>query len=231
MAEKFLHGVEVLEIDAGPRPVRTVRSGVIGIVGTAPDAAGAVAATLTTGRVAANNAITFTAAGPGLSGNEITIHLVDPGQNGATLSVVVSGNAITINLATDAQGAITSTAGDVVTELTGDAEAVALVTAAAAASSDGTGVVAATRVALNLTGGEDEPFPLNTPVLVAGSRRVAVHWPWGGNHRAAWCYLSLPQGRPGSARQYSFAGRAGRTLVLDFGNRAGSRPLGDRGCA
>ncbi len=38
MAEQFLHGVEVLEITAGPRPVRTVRSSVIGIVGTAPDA-------------------------------------------------------------------------------------------------------------------------------------------------------------------------------------------------
>lgn len=34
----FLHGVEVLEIDSGPRPVKTVRSAVIGIVGTAPDA-------------------------------------------------------------------------------------------------------------------------------------------------------------------------------------------------
>lgn len=38
MPETFLHGVEVLEIDTGPRPIRTVRSGVIGIVGTAPDA-------------------------------------------------------------------------------------------------------------------------------------------------------------------------------------------------
>lgn len=34
----FLHGVEVIEIDAGPRPIRTVRSSVIGIVGTAPNA-------------------------------------------------------------------------------------------------------------------------------------------------------------------------------------------------
>jgi Bacteriophage tail sheath protein len=34
----FLHGVEVLEVDSGARPIRTVRSGVIGIVGTAPDA-------------------------------------------------------------------------------------------------------------------------------------------------------------------------------------------------
>lgn len=38
MAETFLHGVEVLEIDAGPRPIQTVRSSVIGIIGTAPDA-------------------------------------------------------------------------------------------------------------------------------------------------------------------------------------------------
>lgn len=36
--ETFLHGVEVLDIDAGPRPISTVRSSVIGIVGTAPDA-------------------------------------------------------------------------------------------------------------------------------------------------------------------------------------------------
>jgi len=36
MPETFLHGVEVLEIDAGPRPIQTVRSSVIGIIGTAP---------------------------------------------------------------------------------------------------------------------------------------------------------------------------------------------------
>ncbi|UWS06387.1 phage tail sheath C-terminal domain-containing protein [Phaeobacter inhibens] len=34
----FLHGVEVLEIDTGPRPIRTISTGVIGIVGTAPAA-------------------------------------------------------------------------------------------------------------------------------------------------------------------------------------------------
>lgn len=36
MSEAFLHGVEVVEIDNGPRPIPTVRSSVIGIVGTAP---------------------------------------------------------------------------------------------------------------------------------------------------------------------------------------------------
>ena len=34
----FLHGVQVINIDAGPRPVQTVNSAVTGIVGTAPDA-------------------------------------------------------------------------------------------------------------------------------------------------------------------------------------------------
>lgn len=38
MAETFLHGVEVVEIDDGIRPIRTVRSSVIGVIGTAPDA-------------------------------------------------------------------------------------------------------------------------------------------------------------------------------------------------
>lgn len=36
--ETFLHGVEVLEIDDGARPIQTVRSSVIGLVGTAPSA-------------------------------------------------------------------------------------------------------------------------------------------------------------------------------------------------
>jgi phage tail sheath protein FI len=38
MVETFLHGVEVVEIDKGPRPIQTVRSAIIGIVGTAPGA-------------------------------------------------------------------------------------------------------------------------------------------------------------------------------------------------
>ncbi len=38
MAEQFLHGIEIVEIDDGARPIRTVKSSVIGLVGTAPDA-------------------------------------------------------------------------------------------------------------------------------------------------------------------------------------------------
>ncbi|KAF0119459.1 MAG: tail sheath protein [Rhodospirillaceae bacterium] len=38
MSETFLHGVRVIEIDDGPRPIRSVETGVIGLIGTAPDA-------------------------------------------------------------------------------------------------------------------------------------------------------------------------------------------------
>ncbi|WP_208442436.1 phage tail sheath subtilisin-like domain-containing protein, partial [Bartonella raoultii] len=38
MATNFLHGVEVVEVDDGTRPLRAIQSAVIGIVGTAPDA-------------------------------------------------------------------------------------------------------------------------------------------------------------------------------------------------
>lgn len=42
MPTDFLHGVEVVEIDNGARPISVVRSSVIGLVGTAPDLDAAV---------------------------------------------------------------------------------------------------------------------------------------------------------------------------------------------
>lgn len=38
MPEEFLHGIEVTEVDNGLRPIQTVKSSIIGFVGTAPDA-------------------------------------------------------------------------------------------------------------------------------------------------------------------------------------------------
>lgn len=38
MSDGFFHGVEVIDLDNGIRPIRTIRSSVIGIVGTADDA-------------------------------------------------------------------------------------------------------------------------------------------------------------------------------------------------
>lgn len=36
MPDQYLHGVEVIEIDDGARAIKTVKSSVIGLVGTAP---------------------------------------------------------------------------------------------------------------------------------------------------------------------------------------------------
>jgi len=173
MAETFLHGVEVLEIDAGPRPIQTVRSSVIGLIGTAPGATPDVKATLAFGTVASNNALTITSKLTGALGNAISLELVNPGTNSASLTITVTGQAIRASLATSSGGAITTTAAQLKTAIEGNTAANALVAVANTSTSTGAGVVAAL-AATSLSGGVDEPFPLNTPVLVAGSRREAA---------------------------------------------------------
>lgn len=173
MSETFLHGVEVIEIDTGPRPIRTVRSGVIGIVGTAPNSAPDVKASLATGVVASNNALTFTSKLVGALGNAITVAMIVPATADASLAVAVSGNAITVNLATgETAGVATSTAAQVASAIAASTPANALVAVAATGASNGTGLAAAL-AATALAGGIDEPFPLDTPVLIAGSRLEA----------------------------------------------------------
>lgn len=173
MAENFLHGVEVVEIDAGPRPIQTVRSSVIGIVGTAPDAQAEVKATLATGVVASNNALTFTSKLDGVLGNNISVKLVNPGTNSAALAVSVIGQAITVSLATSVGGAITTTAAQLKTAIEANAAANALVGLANTGASTGAGAVTALATTF-LSGGVDEAFPLNTPVMIAGSRLAAA---------------------------------------------------------
>jgi phage tail sheath protein FI len=166
---QFLHGVEVLEIDAGPRPIATVKSAVIGIVGTAPGSQAEVKASLATGVVGTNNAVTWTAKLAGILGNKISVQLVDPKANTQALAVTVAGQAITVKLATSGAGAITTTATQLMAAIAANAAANALVGTASTGASTGAGIVAATANTF-LAGGLDEAFPLNTPVLVAGSR-------------------------------------------------------------
>jgi phage tail sheath protein FI len=173
MPEQFLHGIEIVEIDTGARPISTVRSSVIGVIGTAPNSRGAVNATLITGTVATNNGITYTSATANVEANNITVQLKDPKANTQTLSVDVSGTAITVNLATNGSGVVTSTATLVLAALAASAPALLLVTAASTAGSSGAGVIVATIKAKKLAGGLSEAFPLNTPVLITGSRNAA----------------------------------------------------------
>lgn len=102
-----------------------------------------VAATLTTALTGTNNDLTYTAKALGPDGNSITITYVNPGTPSASLSVSVSGDAITVHLATNGSSAITSTASLVLAAIQASTAASALVNVALASGNTGAGVVTA----------------------------------------------------------------------------------------
>ena len=112
----------------------------------------ALKATLTTALTGTNNDLKYTAREAGVGGNSITVRYVDPAGNNAALSVTVAGTAITVNLATNGSGTITSTAAQVAAAIAAKQQASVLVDVENAAGNDGTGVVTAL-AATPLTGG------------------------------------------------------------------------------
>lgn len=110
------------------------------------------AASLNTGVVGNNNAITYTSKLPGVAGNDISIALVDPSGNSQALAISVAGNDISISLETSAAGAITSTPATIIAAIAADSAASKLVSAANQGASTGAAAVAAV-AATHLTGG------------------------------------------------------------------------------
>jgi hypothetical protein len=162
MSETYNHGVRVEEITTGARSIRTAATSIIGIVGTAPNSEAGVSATLTIGT--GTSALTFTAVAAEAAGNDISVALVNPGEDSQSLAVALAGKKITVSLATDSESVITSTADLIKAALDEDTDIAALI----ATTSGGTGVVTAS-VEKFLADGEDEAFPLNTPVLLTPS--------------------------------------------------------------
>lgn len=97
--------------------------------------------------LATTSALTFTAVAPGVGGNAISITYADPGGATATASVVVSGNAITLNLGR-AASAVNTTADAAKVLLDASAAARALVSVV----SGGSGLLSAVAQTA-LTGG------------------------------------------------------------------------------
>lgn len=175
-AQIDLHGAEVLHLPDQTAPITVGPSSIVGLVGAAPDAQGQTNARLAIGQ--GNAALTFTAAAvsparasrltigagnaaveivadaAGAAGNTIEVAFAGPDGNTQALSVSVAGRVITVSLATDGGGAITSTAAQVIAAINTDTEAGALVTAANGDGGDGTGTVAAFAQA-PLAGGAD----------------------------------------------------------------------------
>lgn len=97
-----------------------------------------------------NGALFLEALVAGTDGNSISLTLVDPSANTQTLGVSVTGTAITVNLATDGTGVITSTVKSVAEALNADTDVKDL--AKASYGGTGAGLVAAAALA-NLSGG------------------------------------------------------------------------------
>lgn len=175
MTDRFLHGIEIVEINEGARSVRTVKSSLIGLVGTAPDAAGAQRAELTVG--SGNAALRVVAKQAGVVGNALRLELRAAAEPNQPLAIAVDGRApglilILVTLASDADGQRISTASDVAAALNADDDTKALIEAAALG--DGAGIMQSTLGPKALDGGMDEPFPLNVPVLIT-NRRLIPH--------------------------------------------------------
>ncbi|MEZ2602857.1 phage tail sheath family protein [Kluyvera intermedia] len=168
-----LHGVRTLEDDSAPKQITTVNMSVIGLVGTAPLAEAGTAASLTTGSSILNNQVIYTAAEPGEEGNQLQVRAVAgeaDSSGGAETYATFAEELLTITLGTDTDGTIIATAADVVaavSELGPEAISAALPDGLA-----GEGVIVPFGKT-SLAGGGDEPFPLYTPALIAGSRTQA----------------------------------------------------------
>ncbi len=137
----------------------TTANALVSASGTGTTAIGNnLASTALTGGIdATGGAVKFTDARAEGSAGTLSVSFVNPGGNNAALGVVVSGNAITVNLATNGTGAITSTAADIVTAIQASTSASALVNV----KSDTAGVVGAV-ASTNLTQGTDAELVLKS---------------------------------------------------------------------
>ena len=130
------------------------------LVGGYDDANEAVKATVDIGT--GDALITYEAVDGGTAGNSITVRHVVSG-NDTPLSVSVSSLAVTVNVATGAAGAATSTAAEIVAAVNASSTAKVLVRA----SASGTGVVAAAS-ATNLAGGAAKALIVGRVISVIG---------------------------------------------------------------
>lgn len=167
-----LHGVETIELTSGTVAVTTIQTAIIGLVGTAPDASAGAAASGTSGTPILDNVVNFEATLVGRAGNVLRVvaqAAIPDSDNPAAVPTAVVWDAaaltLTITLGCDDNGVLTATADEVVSAVEAVAES------KVKATGEGVGLVVP--FSLQLAGGEDEPFPLNTPVAIVGTTMLS----------------------------------------------------------
>ncbi|AYN26405.1 phage tail protein [Buttiauxella sp. 3AFRM03] len=164
-----VHGIDMQTAGGNIYPIATVQTAAMGIVGTAPDSAGAVAASLITGTSILDNVMTWSATSrfPGMLGNGLSVTAVLGDTTITETAAAFSAGVLTITLVAPA-GVSTTTAAQVV-DVVNALETPGIL---AALSGTGAGIVTPFQK-VPLTGGMDEPFPLNTPFVIYGSQTQA----------------------------------------------------------
>lgn len=165
-------GISILRQDFEARAAVKSDMSIIGLIGTAPLAKTDTKAVLVTGSNQ-NNRLRWTSKLVGILGNAISVQMYNNTGISQPLAVTVLGNAITVKRATNATGGGISTAAEVAAAILASPAAAALVTCVNEADSDGSANVPIVTV-INLTGGLDEPYPINTPVALVSSDTDAV---------------------------------------------------------
>ncbi|WP_183074374.1 phage tail sheath C-terminal domain-containing protein [Salmonella enterica] len=174
----FLHGVRTLEYDDGTKEISTVDISVIGIVGTAPRARGSTAASITIGTELLKNRLQFIADVNGAQGNSWSVTVSQGSGNGAGFSYsdYPDGSCELCLSLPDMtrEDSIKMTPDVVVNELRNvNQRRDKFLWPVAIDTGDEAGILSITPRTY-LTGGADEPFPLNTPAVIAGSPKKAA---------------------------------------------------------
>ncbi|NWG93739.1 phage tail sheath C-terminal domain-containing protein [Escherichia coli] len=177
MSTNFLHGPRTLEYDDGTKAISAVDISVIGIVGTAPDSAQSTSSELITGSAILKNRLKFTATGQGVRGNSWSVEILETDPDGCTAlwSDMPDGSrrlSISVAPASGSHGYTPAEIVQAVTIANPPPDQLFLTITAVDVGEDAGNVTASPLQ--YLSGGSDEAFPINTPVLVAGSPKKAA---------------------------------------------------------
>lgn len=148
-------------------------------------------ATLTTNLTGANNDLVYTSKLDGAAGNKFKIAYVDPDEEEAELGIsfaVSEGiTTITVNLATDEDKAITTTAEDIKTAIDSNPES--LVYVDLAEDNDGKGIVTALAATALANGVDGTPAPVGSFIVHEGTLYIATGKV--GTSGATWASIEL----------------------------------------
>lgn len=165
-----LHGIDMVSAGGGIRSITTVSTAIIGLIGTAPDAEGATPATLLLGSALLDTALTLTTTGKFLGRPGNALRVTGIGSVTVTdVGVALTGSLITLTLPQDDDGASLATAAEVVDAIN---QASGIDVFATLGSNPGEGVIEPFDP-LAFSGGQDEPFPMGKPWIIAGSETQA----------------------------------------------------------